>query len=65
MKAMLLGFAVAIVLAAGAGTLLNTSLQTTADARFVGSGAQLRHSEAGSNLVGKDWTGIGRPSSTH
>jgi len=65
MKAMFLGFAVAIVLAAGAGALLNTTYQSTADARFVGSGALLRHGEAGTNLVGKDWTGLGRPTSTH
>jgi hypothetical protein len=61
MKAMLLAFAAAIIIAVGAGTLLNSTYQSTADARFVGSGAQLRHSEAGYNLVGKDWAGIGKP----
>jgi len=61
MKVMLSAFAVAILIAVGAGYLLNTGYQMTADARFVGSGAQLRHNEAGYNLVGKDWTGINEP----
>ena len=58
MKAILAAFGIAILLAAGAGFVLNSELQTTADARYVGSGAVLRHGEAGSNLVGKDWSGI-------
>lgn len=64
MKAIMLAFAVAIVMAVGAGYLLNTSYQQTADARFVGSGAQLRGSEAGYNLVGKSWDGMGKPTTT-
>ncbi len=64
MKAMLLASAVAIVIAAGAGYLLNTTYLTTADARYVGSGAQLRGGEAGYNLVGKNWSGINTPSTT-
>ena len=36
----------------------------TADARYVGSGAQLRGVEAGYNLVGKDWSGINTPTTT-
>jgi Na+(H+)/acetate symporter ActP len=65
MKVMISAFALAIVIAVGAGYLLNSSYQMTADARFVGSGAQLRHNEAGSNLVGKDWSGLNRQSSAH
>ncbi|MBN8943891.1 MAG: hypothetical protein J0H01_30565 [Rhizobiales bacterium] len=61
MKVMLLGLIAAVVLATGAGVFLNTSVQQTADARFVGSGAHLRHGEAGDNLVGKDWSGISKP----
>ncbi|QCI67917.1 hypothetical protein [Phreatobacter stygius] len=61
MKVMLLGFLVAIVLATGAGMLLNATVQTTADARYTGAGAQLRHNEAGNNLVGRDWSGISKP----
>jgi hypothetical protein len=60
MKAILAAFAIALVLAAGAGFFLNSGLQQTADARYVGSGAVLRHGEAGSNLVGKDWSGVNR-----
>lgn len=65
MKAILAAFGIAILLAAGAGFFLNTGLQTTADARYMGSGAVLRHGEAGSNLVGKDWSGNNRASSTN
>ncbi|MGU9982293.1 hypothetical protein ACJ4V0_19845 [Phreatobacter sp. HK31-P] len=64
MKAMLLASAVAIVIAAAAGYLLNTTLLMTADARFVGSGTQLRGTEAGYNLVGKDWNGLNTPTVT-
>jgi hypothetical protein len=64
MKVMLSAFALAILLAVGAGYLLNSGYQMTADARFVGSGAQLRHNEAGYNLVGKDWSGLNRQSAT-
>lgn len=62
MRVMLFAFAVAVGLAAVAGYVLNTEYQVTADERFVGSGAQLRHNEAGSNLVGKDWNGLALPS---
>jgi hypothetical protein len=65
MKAMLLASAAAIVIAVGAGYLLNTTYQATADARYVGSGAQLRGSEAGYNLVGKNWSGWNTPSATN
>jgi hypothetical protein len=58
MKAMVLAFAAAILVAVGAGYVLNAGYQQTADSRFVGSGAQLRGGEAGYNLVGKDWSGI-------
>lgn len=61
MKAMILAFAAAIVIAIGAGFVLNQSYLQTADSRFVGSGAQLRGGEAGSNLVGPDWSGTARP----
>jgi hypothetical protein len=54
MKVMLSAFAVAILMAAGAGAVLNAEFQTTAGARYVGSGAKLRPNEAGTNLVGKD-----------
>jgi hypothetical protein len=64
MKAMLLASAVAIVIAVGAGYLLNTTYLMTADARFVGSGAKLRGTEAGYNLVGKDWSGNHAPTTT-
>jgi hypothetical protein len=61
MKVMLSAFLCAIVLAAGAGMLLNSSFQETADERFTSAGAELRHAEAGSNLVGKDWSGWNTP----
>lgn len=61
MKIMFSAFALAAIMAVGAGVLLNSQFQTTADARFVGSGAELRHNEAGSNLVGKNWNGLNRP----
>lgn len=64
MKAIMLAFAAAIVMAVGAGYLLNTTYQQTVDARFVGSGAQLRGTEAGYNLVGKSWDGMATPSVT-
>jgi hypothetical protein len=64
MKAIVLAFAAAIVIAGGAGYLLNSTYQMTADARFVGSGAQLRGSEAGYNLVGKSWDGMNAPTAT-
>ncbi|SEF87280.1 hypothetical protein [Bosea lathyri] len=64
MKVMLSAFAVAILLAVGAGTLLNTTFQQTADQRFTTTGAKLNHGEAGSNLVGQDWSGLARPSTT-
>jgi hypothetical protein len=62
MKVMLFAFTAAIVLAIGAGLLLDTTFQKTADQRFVTAGAHLNHGEAGSNLVGADWSGLGRPS---
>jgi len=65
MKVMLSAFVAAIILAAGAGYLLNSRFQKTADERFVGSGVELRHSEAGSNLVGRNWSGLNVPSATH
>lgn len=65
MKAMICAFAVAILFAAGADYILNNRYQKTADVRFVGAGTQLRGNEAGTNLVGKDWSGLNRPSSTH
>jgi hypothetical protein len=65
MKVMLSSFALAIVLAVGAGVLLNSEFQTTVDERFVGSGALLNHNEAGANLVGPDWTGLNRPGARH
>jgi hypothetical protein len=61
MRVMLSAFVLAIVVAVGAGFVLNSEFQATADARFVGSGASLRPNEAGYNLVGKDWTGINEP----
>ena len=64
MKAIVLAFAAAIVIAVGAGYLLNTTYQTTADARFSTTGAQLRGSEAGYNLVGKSWDGLNAPTAT-
>ncbi len=64
MKAILLASAAAIVIAVGAGYLLNTTYLMTADARYVGSGAQLRGVEAGYNLVGKDWSGLNAPTTT-
>ncbi|AVO44495.1 hypothetical protein [Phreatobacter cathodiphilus] len=64
MKAIVLAFAAAIVIAVGAGYLLNTTYQTTADARFSTTGAQLRGSEAGYNLVGKSWDGMNAPTAT-
>ncbi|PZU89753.1 MAG: hypothetical protein DI527_15615 [Chelatococcus sp.] len=60
MKVMFSAFALAIVVAAGAAFVLNSEFQVTADERFVGAGAELRHSEAGSNLVGPDWSGLNR-----
>lgn len=65
MRVMLFAFAVAVALAAVAGYVLNTEYQVTADERFVGSGTLLRHNEAGSNLVGKNWTGLALPSAGH
>ncbi|RDJ19709.1 hypothetical protein DWF00_19715 [Bosea caraganae] len=64
MKVMLVAFVSAVILAAGAGFLLNSRVQETADERFVGAGTELRHSEAGSNLVGKNWSGLNFPSAT-
>ena len=61
MKVMFSAFALAIMFAAGAAFVLNSEFQVTADERFVGSGAMLRHGEAGSNLVGSDWSGLNRP----
>lgn len=61
MKAMILAFAAAIVIAVVAGWVLNQSYLQTASSSFVGSGAQLRGGEAGSNLVGPDWSGTARP----
>ncbi|MGL4290014.1 MAG: hypothetical protein ACRCVA_26920 [Phreatobacter sp.] len=61
MKVMLFGLIAAVAIASGAGLFLNASVQQTADARFTGSGALLRHGEAGDNLVGKDWSGISKP----
>lgn len=60
MKVMLSAFALAILVAAGAAFVLNSEFQVTADARYVGSGAVLRYNEAGSNLVGQDWSGLNR-----
>jgi len=65
MRVMFSAFALAIVLAAGAGFVLNSEFQETADERFVGSGASLRPDEAGSNLVGKTWTGLNTPGKAH
>lgn len=56
MKTIYLSMAVALMLAVGAGLLLNASYQQTASVRFVGSGADVR-GDAGYNLVGKDWSG--------
>jgi hypothetical protein len=64
MKVMLSAFVVAILLAIGSGTLLDTSFQQTADQRFATGGAKLNHGEAGSNLVGEDWSGLAQPSKT-
>jgi hypothetical protein len=64
MKAIVFAFAAAIVIAVGAGYLLNTTYQTTADARFSTTGAQLRGTEAGYNLVGKSWDGMNAPTAT-
>jgi hypothetical protein len=61
MKAMILAFVAAVAIAVGAGYVLNTSYQMTADARFATTGAQLRGHEAGTNLVGSRWDGMGRP----
>ena len=49
------------MVAAAAAFVLNSEFQVTADERFVGSGAMLRHNEAGSNLVGQDWSGLNNP----
>ena len=66
MKVMFSAFAVAIILAASAGYLLNADVQMTAYERFVTSGAHLNsRTEAGTNLVGTDWSGLGRPSQEH
>ncbi len=65
MKIMLSAFAVAIIVAGGAAFILNSEFQTTADERFVGSGAVLRPHEAGSNLVGPNWSGLNTPARTH
>ena len=62
MKVMILAFVLAILGAAGADFVLNSRYQVTADNRFAGPGAQLRGTEAGYNLVGKDWSGLNRPS---
>lgn len=62
MKVMLSAFVVAIMVAASASFILNSEFQMTADERFVGSGTLLRPHEAGSNLVGPNWTGLNRPS---
>jgi hypothetical protein len=62
MKVMLSAFALAIAIAAGAGLILNSEFQETADERFIGSGTSLQPNEAGHNLVGKDWTGLNAPS---
>lgn len=64
MKAIVFAFAAAIVIAVGAGYLLNTTYQTTADARFSTTGTQLRGTEAGYNLVGKSWDGMNAPTAT-
>jgi len=61
MKAMILAFVAAVAIAAGAGFVLNSNYQMTADARFATTGAQLRGNEAGYNLVGKTWDGMARP----
>lgn len=61
MKVMFSAFALAIMVAAAAAFVLNSEFQVTADERFVGSGAMLRHNEAGSNLVGQDWSGLNNP----
>ena len=60
MKAMFGAFGLAIVMAIGMAAFLNASYQSTASNRFNGSGADVRDS-AGYNLVGKDWSGLGRP----
>lgn len=65
MKVMFSAFAVAILLAAGAAFVLNTEFQVTADERFVGAGTLLRGREAGSNLVGPNWTGLNTPAASH
>jgi len=65
MRVMLSAFVAAVALAAGAGFLLNSQFQETADERFVGAGAELRHNEAGTNLVGKSWNGLNFPAATH
>lgn len=61
MKAMFVSFLAAAVIGIGAGTLLNASYQATAGDRFTTSGVQLRQGEAGANLVGADWSGVGKP----
>lgn len=65
MKVMLSAFAVAIMVAASAAFILNTEFQETADERFIGAGAVLRPNEAGSNLVGPNWTGLNTPAQKH
>lgn len=61
MGVMFSAFALAILVAVGAGFALNSEFQVTADERFVGSGAMLRPNEAGYNLVGKQWNGLNSP----
>jgi Tfp pilus assembly protein PilV len=65
MKVMISAFLCAIGLAAVAGMLLNSTFQETADVRFTTAGAELRHAEAGSNLVGTDWSGWNVPFAKH
>lgn len=60
MKAILGSFAFAIALAVGVWALMNASYQRTASTTFTTSGADLREA-AGYNLVGKDWSGVGKP----
>jgi hypothetical protein len=65
MKVMISAFLCAVALAAVASMLLETTFQETADVRFTSAGAELRHAEAGSNLVGTNWNGLNFPSANH